>query len=87
MKNRIFNVMENTQLISEYPFPKNSNQERMAKQLNAKRILYWDHDCRGKLPLYVINAIKLAGYTVEKIGYTTYVSNTFALMEVANLER
>ena len=82
MKNRIFNVEENTQSVSEYSFPKNSDQERKARQLNAKRILFWDHDCRGKLPLYVINAIKTAGYTVEKIGYTTYVSNTFALIEV-----
>lgn len=82
MKNRVFNVEENTQLVSEYPFPKNSNQERIATQLNAKRILFWNHDCRGTLPLYVLNAISAAGYTVEKIGYTTYVSNTFALMEV-----
>ena len=82
MKNRIFNVEKNTQLVSEYPFPKNSNQERRATQLNAKRILFWNHDCRGQLPLYVTNAIKTAGYKVEKIGYTTYVSNTFALVEV-----
>jgi len=75
-----YDFMNETVAIENYEFPKNSNQEVMAKNLGATRILHWSHDSRGRLPNYVMTSINAHGYTVEKIGYTTYVSNTFGLI-------
>ena len=77
---REFNVVQETESIENYDFPANSNQENVAQRIRATRILFWNHDSRGRLPKYALTAIADAGYTVEKIGCTTYRSNTFGLI-------
>jgi hypothetical protein len=55
------------------------NQKRLSSVVSAKYILVTG-DNRGRLPDWVRRILKTNNLWFRKIGRTTYVSNTFALI-------
>lgn len=65
--------------VKDYEFK--GRQKIFADKCNAKKILVTS-DLGGNLPKYLKKQISDAGYEYEKIGYTTYVKNVFALYTI-----
>ena len=83
---RIFNFEDEAMPISDYPFPRNSIQKKLAEQMGTTKILFWPRDCGGKLPKYAQTALSVAGFKAYQIGRTTHCSNTFGLVPMANVK-
>lgn len=75
MTNRKYDISQAVD-VKDYEFA--GCQKEQADRLSAKKILVTS-DIGGRLPLYLLKQIEDAGMNVEKIGYTTYVKNIFAL--------
>ena len=71
----------NTQTIGYYEWtPASAKQAEKAKRLNAVRI-FETRQC-DKLPKYITEALTSAGFAAKRIGYTTYVSSTWAIFAI-----